>query len=251
MASGCTPRCVSKTARLAVIVPAFQEERHIASTLRGLPSWIDEIIVVDDASADQTSAQARAVGDPRVQVIRHPENRGVGAAIYTGYAAALARGAEVLIVMAGDDQMDPRDLPAILAPVLEQRADYVKGNRFLHEEAWRMPLHRRWGSRLLAAVTSRVAGQVVGDSQCGYTALSRRAALQLDFEHLWQSYGYPNELLIALCRKGARIVEVPVRPVYRDEASGLRPWHLLSILLLILSRSHTALRAKRLVLPAS
>lgn len=238
------------TARLAVVIPAYREERHIALTLRGVPAFVDDIIVVDDASPDATSAMARAVGDPRVRVIRHPGNQGVGAAIYTGYAAALAGGADVLIVMAGDNQMDPRDLPAVVDPILEQRADYVKGNRFLHDEARRMPLHRRWGSRLLAVVTSRVAGHVVGDSQCGYTALSRKAALRLDFERLWRGYGYPNELLIALCRKGARITEVPVRPVYRDEASGLRPWHLLSIFVLILSRSETVLWARRLRLPA-
>lgn len=225
-----------KAARVFVIVPAYAEEERIGVTLRGIPSWVENVVVVDDASPDATSAQAEAVGDPRVKVIRHVVNRGVGRAIATGYQTALNLGAEFLVVMAGDNQMDPRDLPALLAPIAVGAADYVKGNRFLHADVGRMPLHRRWGSRLLARLTNAVGGTAIDDSQCGYTVLARRAALAVDWDSLWDRYGYPNDLLITLARRGFRIAEVPVRPVYAGEKSGLRPWHLLTIMWVIARR---------------
>ena len=235
-----------KGARIFVIIPAYAEEERIGRTLLGIPSWISGIVVVDDASPDATAARALAMKDPRVTVVQHPINRGVGRAIATGYQHALRLGAEILVVMAGDNQMDPEDLPRLLTPLLDGRADYVKGNRFLHPDVRHMPLHRRLGSRLLARLTNAVGGTTVDDSQCGYTALSRHAALHIDWDALWERYGYPNDLLIALARRGFRIVEVPVRPVYAGEKSGLRPWHLLTIMAVIARRA--ALERQRGVL---
>src|SRR5690349_17239896 len=121
--------------RVAVVVPAYNEHANIADTVGGIPDWVDAIIVVDDASRDDTAAAVPTA--PRVTIVRHDENRGVGAAIMTGYRRALAAGADVAVVMAGDGQMDPRDLPELLAPIADGRADYVKGNRFLHPSVWR------------------------------------------------------------------------------------------------------------------
>src|SRR3954470_21005862 len=135
-------------ARVAVIVPAYREERIIARMLGKLPSYVDYIYVVDDASDDLTSERARCSGDERVSVLRHEQNRGVGAAIATGYRQALADGVDLLAVMAADDQMDAEDLPRLLEQVWQRGAHYAKGNRFVHPEAHRMPLLRRLGSRL-------------------------------------------------------------------------------------------------------
>jgi glycosyltransferase involved in cell wall biosynthesis len=224
-------------ARVAVVVPAYREERLLPRTLRGIPSFVDSIVVVDDASPDRTAEAARAVGDPRVDLLRHHDNRGVGAAIATGYARALAGGADVVAVMAGDAQMDPEDLPRVLEPVALGKADYVKGNRFLHAAAHDMPRLRRWGSRALSALTRAGTGLAVDDTQCGFTAIGRAALQSIDLQAVWPSYGYPNDLLGMLSQGGFRVVEVPVRPVYGDEASGVRPWHMASIALVVLRRA--------------
>jgi glycosyltransferase involved in cell wall biosynthesis len=225
-----------KQARVAVVVPAFREERLIARTLRGIPSFVDAIFVVDDHSPDETLSVARACPDSRIRCLSHPDNRGVGAAIVTGYRAALAEAHDVMAVMAGDDQMHPDDLGALVDPVAVESADYAKGNRCLHPEAHRIPKLRRWGGAWLSWVTGRASGLAVTDTQCGYTALSARAARRLDFGDLWPRFGYPNDLLWMLARQGMRVVEVPVRPVYADEESGVRPWHLATISALVARR---------------
>lgn len=223
-------------ARVAVIVPAYEEERIIGRMLRKLPPYLDHIYVVDDASQDATGASAAALGDPRVHVIRHAHNRGVGAAIATGYLQALQAGAELLVVMAADDQMDPEDLPALLARVWHDGADYAKGNRFRHAEARRMPALRRMGSRALSQLTRWATSLTVDDCQCGYTVLSARAARRLPLTELWPRYGYPNDLLGMLAAAGCRVAEAPVRPVYADEHSGLRPYHVLVVSAVIARR---------------
>jgi glycosyltransferase involved in cell wall biosynthesis len=206
---------VFRQLRIAVVVPAFNEDAKIGAVLATLPAWIDHVIVVDDASRDATAANARAQCT-RAEVVTHATNRGVGAAIATGYRRALALGADVAVVMAGDGQMDPRDLPALLAPIADGRADYVKGNRFLVRDVWReMPPARIVGNVLLSAATRVTSGyRHVFDSQCGYTAIDCRTLAAIDLDALWARYGYPNDLLSRLHVVGARVVDVPVRPIY-------------------------------------
>lgn len=223
-------------ATVLVVVPAYCEERLLPRTLLGIPGFVDAILVVDDASPDQTSAAARGVDDPRVQVLRHGANRGVGAAIITGYRHGLQMGADVVAVMAGDAQMDPADLPALLRPITAGSSDYVKGNRFAHSRVADMPLARRAGGRALSVLTRKLTGLEVDDTQCGYTAIGRRALDHLDLSAVWPRYGYPNDLLGLLAAGGHRVSEVPVRPVYADEKSGVRPWHMATIFGVLLRR---------------
>jgi len=223
------------SARLAVVVPAFSEAKLIGRMLARVPAVVDTIYVIDDASPDGTSSAALAVGDPRVRCIRHEANRGVGAAIVTGYEWALADGHDVLAVMAGDDQMHPDDLVPLVGAILAG-ADYAKGNRFVHPEARRMPLARRAAGELLSLSTRLATGLRVSDCQCGYTALSAQAARRLPLRDLYPRYGYPNDLLGMLAARGLTVVEVPVRPVYADERSGIRPWHALGVLAVIVRR---------------
>jgi glycosyltransferase involved in cell wall biosynthesis len=231
--------------RVAVVVPAFNEHRAIADTVATVPELVDRIVVVDDASHDDTAAQARAGAQQRreparVEVLRHDHNRGVGAAIATGYHAAFEHGepADVAVVMAGDGQMDPADLPALLAPIAAGHAGYVKGNRFLHPAIWTtMPPARIVGNLLLSAATWLTSGyRHVFDSQCGYTALARDAFLRIGVDALWARYGYPNDLLSRLHVAGVHVADVPVRPIYGDHwRSGINlgtalhpiPWVLL------------------------
>jgi len=236
---------VLEASRIAVVVPAYREERLIARMLGRVPAYVDAIYVVDDASSDGTSAAAVSVADPRVSVVRHAENRGVGAAIVSGYRAALADGNDVLAVMAGDDQMHPDDLEPLVRAVLAGAA-YAKGNRFVHANASRMPLARRAGGAFLSAVTRAASGLAVSDTQCGFTALAATAASALPLGELWPRYGYPNDLLLLLAARGLSVVEVPVRPVYADERSGLRAWHVLSILGVVLRRYARVARSTRI-----
>jgi hypothetical protein len=173
-----------------------------------------------------------------VRCLSHTENRGVGAAIVTGYRAALAEGAGVLAVMAGDNQMDPADLERVIAPVAEGTFDYVKGNRFIHADARRMPLVRRLAGKVLSFATRAASGLDVDDCQCGYTALSAAGARRIALDEIWPRFGYPNDLLVMLGARGLRVGEVPVRPVYADETSGIRPWHGALVLALIARRAY-------------
>jgi glycosyltransferase involved in cell wall biosynthesis len=223
-------------ARIAVIVPAYREERLIARMLSRVPAAVDTVIVVDDASPDGTRQAALDIPDPRVRCVSHAVNRGVGAAIASGYRAALEGGNDVLVVMAGDDQMHPDDLSPLVRAVLGG-ADYAKGNRFRHAEARRMPLARRVAGEVLSAATRLATGLTVSDTQCGYTALSAHAARALPLEELWPRYGYPNDLLGMLAARGLSVTEVPVRPVYADERSGVRPWHAATVLGVIVRRA--------------
>jgi glycosyltransferase involved in cell wall biosynthesis len=215
---------------VAVVVPAFNEADKIGETLRTMPAFVDWTIVVDDGSSDGTARAARTAGGGRgrtqLDLIVHPENRGVGAALATGYARALELGADAVVVMAGDGQMDPADLPRLLTPIADGSADYAKGNRLAWPGGWRqIPPVRLVGSLALSWVTQLATGyRGIFDSQCGYTAVSRAALLAIGPEHLYPRYGYPNDLLARLAAVGARVVDVPVRPVYGPAwRSGLRP----------------------------
>lgn len=210
--------------RVAVVVPAYNEQRHVERTVRTVPAWVDRIVVVDDASSDGTADRVSSIDDPRVHLVRRPVNGGVGAAILSGYQHAADLGADAVAVMAGDAQMDPAELPALLDPLVEDRADYVKGNRLDHPELWeRMPRGRVLGNFALTWLTRYVAGyRSVRDSQCGYTALSRRYILQIDVSRVYPRYGFPNDLLSHLHELEARVVDVPVTPIYGDETSGIR-----------------------------
>jgi glycosyltransferase involved in cell wall biosynthesis len=223
--------------RIVLVVPAYEEGPRVGRVIRSMPVIVDHVVVVDDASRDGTSEAARAVNDPRVEVIAHEANRGVGAAIVTGYRRALEltqAPTDAIGVMAGDAQMDPRDLERVVMPIVRGRAGYVKGNRFAWTGVRRvMPLERWAAGQVLSRLTSRAIGAKVNDSQCGYTAVSRETCARLDLADLWPGYGYPNDLLGQLARRGVVIAEVPVRPVYADEVSHLRPRHAATALWLI------------------
>ncbi len=211
--------------RVAVVVPAHDEELLIVETLRGIPDFVDRIYVVDDASADATGERARELGDPRVEVIRHDRNAGVGAAIVTGYRHALAGGADVTAVMAGDNQMDPGELLSLVSPVLDGEVDYAKANRLVSGEAWELiPRSRYLGNAVLSLLTKIASGYWhVADSQAGYTAIGHDALAQLDLDRVYTRYGFPNDMLVHLNVWNARVRDVPSRPIYGvGERSGIK-----------------------------
>jgi glycosyltransferase involved in cell wall biosynthesis len=211
--------------RVAVVVPAHDEEQLVGTTLGGIPGFVDSIVVVDDGSADATAERVRAFGDARVVLVEHERNRGVGAAIVTGYKRALEDGADVVCVIAADNQMDVDDLATLVAPVARGEVDYAKANRLFTGQAWNLIPHTRYlGNAVLSMLTKIASGYWhVADSQSGYTAIARSTLAVLDLDRVYTGYGFPNDLLVHLNVVGARVRDYPSRPVYGvGERSGIR-----------------------------
>jgi glycosyltransferase involved in cell wall biosynthesis len=214
---------------IGVVVPAYNEELLIARTIDTMPTFVDKVVVVDDCSQDVTVArvQERVSQEPdRVILIRHEVNQGVGGAIATGYKWCRDHGMDVTVVMAGDAQMDPADLLAILEPVVSGEVDYAKGNRLFTGDAWNVtPRVRYVGNSILSLLTKIASGYWhVADSQCGYTAINWKALKTIDWDQMYKRYGQPNDLLVRLNVYSFRVRDVPVRPVYNiGERSGVKP----------------------------
>src|SRR5919197_2218958 len=211
--------------RVAVVVPAHDEERLVVETLKGIPALVDRVYVVDDASSDRTAEEAGGNGDARVGVIRHDRNRGVGAAIVAGYRRTREEGVDVSCVMAADNQMDPAELAGLVEPVARGEVEYAKANRLFSGEAWTVSPHSRFfGNAVLSLLTKIASGYWhVADSQAGYTAISRDALRRLDLGRLYPRYGFPNDMLVHLNVQNARVRDVPSRPIYDvGETSGIK-----------------------------
>ena len=238
---------------VAVVITAYNEEGFVGEVIETLPSFVDRAYVVDDASTDGTWAeiQSHAValdggrlrsstgeddhgnvsiasdddsGDgPDVVSIRHETNKGVGAAVKTGYRRAYDDEIDVVALMDGDGQMDPAILDRIIDPVVEGRADYAKGNRLLsREHTDGMSSWRRFGNRTLTFLTKIASGYwKTMDPQNGYTAISRRAIGDLDLGSLYDRYGFLNDLLVTLNAHSMRVADVEMQAVYADETSSI------------------------------
>lgn len=212
---------------IAVVVPAYNEERLIERTVSTIPAFVDRIIVVDDASRDRTPEilQRLASEDDRVLILRHAVNRGVGGAIVSGYKRARELETDVTAVMAGDGQMSPDDLTDIIDPVAKGDTDYTKGNRLFQGDAWKMIPHYRYlGNSFLSLLTKIASGYWhIADSQSGYTAVSLAVLKRLDLDRVYKRYGMPNDFLIKLNQYDFRVRDVHIRPVYNiGERSGIR-----------------------------
>jgi glycosyltransferase involved in cell wall biosynthesis len=213
--------------RVAVVVPAFNEELLLPPTLSGIPGFVDRIYVVDDASRDGTvgTAHVAAATDPRIVVIAHERNLGVGAAVVTGYKRAIEDRIDVTCVMNADNQMDAAELINLVTPVARGELDYAKANRLFTGEAWNLIPHTRYmGNAVLSLLTKIASGYWhVADSQAGYTAIALPMLELLDLDRIYPKYGYPNDMLVHLNVWNARVRDVASRPIYGiGEKSGIR-----------------------------
>ena len=214
-----------KGRRVAVVVPAFNEERFIGGVLSTMPAFVDRIVVVDDGSGDATGRVAASVEDPRVKVLRSDRNRGVGAAMRLGYGAALEDGAELIAKMDGDGQMPPEYLSRLLDALTDEHYDYAKGNRFLLVDSLKtMPRVRLVGNMGLTFMTKLASGYWhVFDPQNGFTAIRAECLRRLDLDAIYDGYFFENDMLIQLSLRDFRVKDVPVPARYGDEVSGLKP----------------------------
>ena len=245
--------------RIAVVVPAYNESGFVVDVVETVPEFVDRIYAVDDASTDDTWAEIRdaaarvneteanpqratadggTVETKRVVPIRHEQNQGVGAAITTGYRSATDDGMDVVAVMNGDGQMDPDILDRIIAPIVEGRADYAKGNRLrAREYRTSMSRWRFFGNSVLTFLTKIASGYWgMMDPQNGYTAISRSAIERIDLDASYDAYGFCNDILVRLNVHQLRIEDVEMPAVYGDENSHIRYRTFVPKLSLLLAR---------------
>ena len=215
-----------KNKTICVVIPAHNEENQILKVIETMPDFVDRIIIVDDCSSDGTVAVVKAAkkSDPRVTLLQHSINKGAGGAMVTAYNHAKTLDIDVAVRMDGDGQMNPDDLPALLDPVVEERADYTKGNRLFTGEAYqKIPKVRYFGNAFLSLFTKIASGYWhVADSQSGFTAINKKALMLIDWDELYTWYGHPNDILVRLNVHQLRVKDIPVEPVYNvGEKSGM------------------------------
>ena len=211
---------------IAVVVPAYNEEKLIGKTLCGIPDYVARIYAVDDGSPDRTGdiINECAWRDPRIVPIHHNPNRGPGAAIISGYSLALADGMDIIATMDGDGQMDPHYLPQFLDPIVDCKCDFTLGNRLSSPQyRGRMSKWRFFGNAILTFLTKVASGYwSMTDPQNGYTAISRRALEVIGFEGMYPRYGYLNDRLVRLNIHGFRIRNIPHPAKYGNEKSSIK-----------------------------
>jgi glycosyltransferase involved in cell wall biosynthesis len=205
------------------VVPAYNVERHILDVLKTMPDFVDSIIVVEDHGDDRTLEILAHLENKLVTVLKHEVNQGVGGAMITGFRKALQSGAELIVKMDGDGQMDPTYLPALLDALIEQGYAYSKGNRFLDNKKLKeMPTLRLIGNYGLTFLTKLVSGYWhIFDPQNGYLSIKADALAMLDLEHLAKRYFFENDMLVHLNIFGFRVKDVPIPARYGQESSSM------------------------------
>lgn len=214
-----------KGKKIAVVVPAYNEEELIVPTLQSIPDYVDRVFVINDGSTDSTKETVEAfVGhDPRFLLV-NKENGGVGSALKAGYRLSFDEGLDITAIMAGDNQMDPQYLPLLLDPIVEGVAEYSKGNRLREDgSAKGMSAWRYFGNNILTFLTKVSSGLwEIGDPQNGYTAISNSVFQKMQPEEIFGWYGYCNDMLTRLHMYGFRVVDVDIPARYGNEKSKIR-----------------------------
>lgn len=214
-----------RSLRVAVVIPAYNEEKLIAKTVLSVPDYVDRIIAVNDKSTDNTG---RKLDDMKktiknLEVINSEKNGGVGHSIKAGLKSGAKQDMDLFAVMAGDAQMDPVYLPKLLDEIIDKKLDFVKANRFMHlDELKKMPTYRKFGNIVITIITKFATGYYsIFDTQNGYVVYSRKVVEELSFDLLSNRYDYENTVLVGLSIIGAKIGDVPIPALYGDETSTI------------------------------
>lgn len=211
--------------KIAVAIPCFRVKRHVLNVIAAIPDCVTHIYAVDDACPEQSGDFIREhCKDPRVTVLFHAENQGVGGAVVTAYRQALRDQASVVVKVDGDGQMNPALLPLFVRPIAQGRADYTKGNRFFRPDSVQgMPAVRLFGNAVLSFITKLSCGYwQVMDPTNGYTAIHTRVLRELPLDKLEKRYFFETDMLFRLNTLRAVVKDVPMDAVYADESSSLR-----------------------------
>jgi glycosyltransferase involved in cell wall biosynthesis len=213
-----------KKKKIAVVVPAYNEEKLVRKTLGSMPGFVDRVYLVDDCSTDKTLEEAKKVRDKRIVFLRNTTNLGVGGAVLRGHESALKDNMDVSVVMAGDAQMDPVFLPKLLDAVIEEGCDYAKGNRFKSRSVIRkMPKHILFGNTVLSLLNKAATGYwSIFDPQNGYTAIRLSRLKQLDFGRIEKGFNFENSMLLNLNLCNATVKDVAIPALYGEEKSHIR-----------------------------
>ena len=215
-----------KDKSICVVIPAYNEASQIGRVIETMPNFVDRIVIVDDASNDNTAdvVEHYRSNNEKIVLMRHNKNQGCGGSLATGYKWARDNNYDVVVRMDGDGQMDPEDLSTILNPVVLDRADYSKGNRLFTGEAYqKMPKVRYFGNAFLSLLTKIASGYWhIADFQSGYTAISKEALHTIDWDKMYRRFGQPNDLLVRLNVYNFRVADIPIKPLYNiGEKSGI------------------------------
>jgi len=199
-------------------MPVYNEETNIISVIKKIPDFIDEIVVVDDKSTDSTVSKLESLIDinPKIKLIKKSKNEGAGSAKKSGYIYARNTKNDIFVTIDGDGQMDLKDVKVLIRPLIKDRIDFTKANRLTHSEVFeKMPRYRFFGNAILTLLTKIASGYWhVTDTQTGFTACNRKVIDTLPFEILYNSYGYPNHLLVMLNVFGFKVKDIPSDPIY-------------------------------------
>ena len=201
--------------KISALIPAYNEEKHIAEVIRETRRYLDAVLVVDDGSGDGTSHAAEAAG---ATVLRHEKNGGKGAALASGFDRLFADGFDAAMCLDSDGQHDPADIPGFLA--VADKAQLIVGNRMAAVET--MPFARLWTNRVTSFILSRLAGVTVPDTQCGFRLVGRDAWVGVEIKS--RNYDFEGEMIVAAGRKGLKVTSVPVKTIYGDEVSKINPF---------------------------
>lgn len=216
--------------QIAVVVPCYNEESQIEQVIATIPDYIDAIVVIDDVSRDNTVKviERAQQGNPKVVLIKHDKNQGVGGAIASGYKWARDNNMDIAVVMAGDGQMDPDELPKLIEPIVNGETDYTKTNRLFYGDAFnQIPKVRYFGNSILSLLTKIASGYWhIADSQSGYTAIGKEPLQLIDWDKMYKRYGQPNDLLVRLNIYNFRVRDIITKPVYNvGEKSKMKVHH--------------------------
>ncbi len=242
-----------KNKTIAAVIPCYNEETQIVRVLSSMPEIIDHLIIINDASTDKTLEiiKKHTKHNDKVFLIDHKKNQGVGGAIASGYKWARDNSVDIAVVIAGDAQMNPKDLTAILDPVADGNADYSKGNRLSSGKAYKeIPKIRYYGNSILSLLTKIASGYWnIADSQNGYTAINKKSLSLINWDKMYKRFGQPNDLLVRLNINNLKVQDVDIDPVYNvGEKSGIKIYKVIfTISWLLLKRFFWRIKEKYLI----